>query len=79
MQYKLYVNKPFVKEKESDWKIKNATVLTSHYSRTRDGAITGVRAKKLIFDDMTKGAEESTNANLHRSYYNKWKTEWLVS
>ena len=76
-QYKLYGNKPFVKEKESDWKIKNATVLTSHYSRTRDGAITGVRAKKLIFDDMTKGAEESTNANLHRSYYNKWKTEWF--
>lgn len=26
---------------------------------------------------MTKGAEESTNANLHRSYYNKWKTEWF--
>ena len=76
-QYRLYGNKPFVKEKESDWKIKNATVLTSHYSRTRDGAITGVRAKKLIFDDMTKGAEEATNSNLHRSYYNKWKTEWF--
>ena len=26
---------------------------------------------------MTKGAEESANANLHRSYYNKWKTEWF--
>lgn len=76
-QYTLYANKPFVKEKESDWKIKNSTVLTSHYSRTRDGAITGVRAKKLIFDDMTKGAEEATNANLHRNYYNKWKTEWF--
>lgn len=75
--FKIYGGKPFEKEKESDWKIKNSNVLTSHISRTRDGGTTGVRANKTIeFDDMTKGAEESTNADLHRKLYDKWKTEW---
>ena len=75
--FKVYGGKPFEKEKESDWKIKNSNVLTSHISRTRDGGTTGVRANTTIeFDDMTKGAEESTNADLHRKLYDKWKTEW---
>lgn len=77
-QYKIYKGKPFEKEKESDWKIKNASVLTSHISRTRDGGTTGVRANKtIIFDDMTKGAEEASNSAVHQAYYNKWKTEWF--
>lgn len=76
-RYKLFNGKPFEKEKESDWKIKGANVLTSHISRTRDGGTTGVRANKtIIFDDMTKGAEEATNSAVHQAYYNKWKTEW---
>lgn len=76
--YKIYKGKPFEKEKESDWKIKNANVLTSHISRTRDGGTTGVRANKtIIFDDMTKGAEEASNSAIHQAYYNKWKTEWF--
>ena len=76
-RFKIYGGKPFEKEKESDWKIKNSSVLTSHIARTRDGGTTGVRANRTIeFDDMTKGAEESTNADLHRKLYDKWKTEW---
>lgn len=75
--FKNYGGKPFEKEKESDWKIKNSNALTSHISRTRDGSVTGVRANKTImFDDMTKGASESTNSDLHKSLYDKWKTEW---
>lgn len=75
--YKLYGTKPFAKEKESDWKIKNADTLISHISRTRDGAVTGIRANKaIIFDDMTKGATEATNSTLHSQLYNRWKTEW---
>lgn len=77
-QYKLYNGKPFDKEKESDWKIKNSNVLTSHIARTRDGGTTGVRANKtIIFDDMTKGSEEASNSQVHQTYYNKWKTEWV--
>lgn len=76
-QYKLYGTKPFAKEKESDWKIKNADTLTSHMSRTREGAVTGIRANKaIIFDDMTKGATEATNSTLHTQLYDRWKTEW---
>lgn len=77
-RYKLFDGKPFEKGKESDWKIKGANVLTSHIARTRDGGTTGVRANNaIIFDDMTKGAEEATNSSVHRTYYNKWKTEWF--
>ena len=76
-RFKSFNGKPFEKEKESDWKIKTSSALTSHISRTRDGGTTGVRANRtIILDDMTKGAEESTNADLHRKYYDKWKTEW---
>lgn len=75
--FRLYGNKPFAKEKESDWKIKNAITLTSHISRTREGSVTGVRANKaIIFDDMTKGESEATNSTLHAHLYNQWKTEW---
>ena len=77
VQYKYFGGKPFAKEKESDWKIKNAETLTSHISRTRDGSVTGIRANKaIIFDDMTKGATEATNSDLHKDLYNRWKTEW---
>lgn len=73
-----YHNKPFDKEKDSDWKIKNADVLVSHYVRTRDGAVTGVRANSdIIFDDMTKGKEEAYNDMLHNSNWEKYTTEWL--
>ena len=76
-QFRMYGTKPFAKEKESDWKIKNADTLTSHMSRTRDGAVTGIRANKaIIFDDMTKGATEATNSTLHAQLYDRWKTEW---
>jgi len=76
--YKRFGGKCFEKEKESEWKIKGADVLTSHYARTRDGAVTGVRANRaIIFDDMTKGKEESTNATLHTALYDKWKSEWV--
>lgn len=75
--FRNYNCKPFEKEKESDWKIKNANCLTSHISRTRDGSVTGVRANRtILFDDMTKGASEATNSDLHRQLYDKWKTEW---
>jgi predicted phage terminase large subunit-like protein len=75
--YKLFNGKPFDKEKESDWKIKSSDTLVSHYSRTREGAITGVRAKwAIILDDIIKGETEATNEALHRSIYNKYLTEW---
>ena len=75
--YRLYKNKPFDKEKDSDWKIKNADIIVSHYVRTRDGGTTGVRARTaIIFDDMTKGSDEAYNDDLHENYWKKYTTEW---
>lgn len=76
--FKLYNGKPFEVERESDWKIKNANVPKSnHIARTRSGSTTGERASfAIIFDDMTKGAEEANSESVHRGIYDKWNTEW---
>ena len=76
--FKLYNGKPFEVEKESDWKIKNANVPKSnHIARTRSGSTTGERASfAIIFDDMTKGAEEANSESIHKGIYDKWLTEW---
>lgn len=76
--FKLYNGKPFEVERESDWKIKNANVPKSnHIARTRNGSTTGERASfAIIFDDMTKGAEEANSESVHRGIYDKWLTEW---
>lgn len=76
--FKLYNSKPFEVERESDWKIKNANVPKSnHIARTRSGSTTGERASfAIIFDDMTKGAEEANSEAIHRGIYDKWLTEW---
>lgn len=77
-QFKMYGDKPFEKEKESDWILKGSDNQKSHIARTRDGATTGERANKaIIFDDMTKGAEEATNSQIHQDIYTKWTTEWI--
>lgn len=76
--FKLYNGKPFEVERESDWKIKNANVPKSnHIARTRSGSTTGERASfAIIFDDMTKGAEEANSESIHNGIYDKWLTEW---
>lgn len=76
--FKLYNGKPFEVERESDWKIKNANVPKSnHIARTRNGSTTGERASfAIIFDDMTKGAEEANSESTHKGIYDKWLTEW---
>jgi len=75
--FKIYRNKPFDKEKDSDWKLKNSDSAVSHYVRTRDGATTGIRARFAIeFDDMIKGADEAHNDEIHEQYWKKYTTEW---
>lgn len=76
-QFKKYGIKPFEKEKESDWILKDSGTQKSHIARTRSGSTTGERANRaIIFDDMTKGAEEATDSKLHAGLYAQWKTEW---
>ena len=77
--FKYFNCKPFEVERESDWKVKNAQVAKSnHIARTRFGATTGERASFAeIFDDMTKGAQEANNVQIHEQLYNSWNTEWI--
>lgn len=77
--FKLYNGKPFEVERESDWKIKNASVPKSnHIARTRGGSTTGERATfAMIFDDMIKGAEEANAVDIHNKIWDSWKTEWI--
>lgn len=75
--YQRHGNYPFAKNKDSDWLLKDADTLVSHYTRTRDGSVTGIRANKYImFDDMTKGAEEANNDNVHDKYWQDYMTAW---
>ncbi len=76
--FRILNNKPFDKSKENEWRLKGADTLTSHYARTRDGSITGVRASvAIIIDDITKGEEEAVNASLHEKLYKRWNSEWI--
>lgn len=77
-EYKQYSGNPFVTKEVGNWKLKDSKVQASHIAVSRDGQITGKRANfAMIFDDMTKGVQEATNAEIHRHYYNQWNTEWF--
>ena len=47
-EFRKYGDKPFEKEKESDWILKGSGSQKSHIARTRDGASTGERANKAL-------------------------------
>lgn len=76
---KFNVIKKYFFDLDLDTLKKNAIVPKSnHISRTRNGLTTGERASfAIIFDDMTKGAEEANNDSVHKGIYDKWLTEWL--
>ena len=76
-EYQQYGDSPFATKEVYNWKLKDSNVPASHLAISRDGQVTGKRANKaIIFDDMTKGAEEATDSAIHQKYYNQWKTEW---
>lgn len=76
--YRQYGDNPFATKEVYNWKLKDSNVSASHYAMSRDGQITGKRANKaMIFDDMTKGANESTDSALHQRLYNQWTSEWI--
>ena len=65
--YRQYGDNPFATKEVYNWKLKDSNVSASHYAMSRDGQITGKRANKaMIFGDMTKGANESTDSALHQ-------------
>ena len=76
--YQQYGDNPFATKEVYNWKLKDSNVPASHIAVSRDGQVTGKRANKaMIFDDMTKGAEEATDSSIHQSLYNKWTGNWI--
>lgn len=77
-EYEQYNGNPFATKEVYNWKLKDTTVQNSHYAISRDGQVTGKRANKaMIFDDMTKGAEEATNSTKHQEIYTQWTGNWI--
>lgn len=77
-EYEQYGGNPFATKEVYNWKLKDTTVQNSHYAISRDGQVTGKRANKaMIFDDMTKGAEEATNSTKHQEIYTQWTGNWI--
>lgn len=77
-EYRQYGDNPFATKEVYNWKLKDSTVPASHIAVSRDGQVTGKRANKaMIFDDMTKGAEEATDSTVHQGLYNKWTGNWI--
>ena len=77
-EFKQYGQKQFVTSQVENWKLKDSNVQFSHMAIPRKGQITGMRANKaMIFDDMVKGTEESTNSDLHQQMYNWWTGDWI--
>ena len=75
--FKAYNGNPFSTKVVDNWKLRDSSTVYSHMAISRDGQVTGKRANKaIIFDDMTKGAEEASNSEIHSKYYTQWKTEW---
>lgn len=52
------------------------STVKNFFASTRDGQTTGKRAKALIIDDLTKGADEAFDEKLHKRMVNKYDTEW---
>ena len=76
--YRQYGDNPFATKEVYNWKLRDSNVPASHIAVSRDGQVTGKRANKaMIFDDMTKGAEEATDSSIHQSLYNKWTGNWI--
>mgnify|MGYP003373907703 FL=1 len=78
LDYQQYGDNPFLTKEVYNWKLKDSNVTASHLAMSRDGQITGKRANKaMIFDDMTKGADEATDSALHQRLYQKWTGDWI--
>lgn len=77
-EYQQYGDNPFSTKEVYNWKLKDTNVAHSHIAVSRDGQVTGKRANKaMIFDDMTKGAEEATDSKKHQDIYNQWTGNWI--
>lgn len=67
----------FLKETDSNWKLKKCKLSSSYYARTTQSNVVGCRASQRIhIDDLYADYKEAMNQNLNEYYYNKFLTVW---
>lgn len=67
----------FLKETESNWKLKDCKLVSSYYAKTVQSNVVGVRASQRIhIDDLYADYKEAMNQSLNIYYLNKFNTVW---
>ena len=67
----------FLKETESNWKLKQCKLVSSYYAKTVQSNVVGVRASQRIhIDDLYADYKEAMSQNLNEYYLNKHLTVW---
>lgn len=67
----------FLKETESEWKLKDCKLMASYYAKTTQSNVVGCRASKTIhIDDLYADYKEALDENLNNYFYNKYVTVW---
>lgn len=67
----------FLKETESNWKLKDCKLVSSYYAKTTQSNVVGVRASQRIhIDDLYADYKEAMNQSLNVYYLNKYNTVW---
>ena len=67
----------FLKETDSEWKLRGCTLPLSYYAKTTQANVVGSRASKSIhIDDLYPDYKEAMNQSLNKYYYNKSITVW---
>lgn len=67
----------FLKETESNWKLRQCKLVSSYYAKTVQSNVVGVRASQRIhIDDLYADYKEAMSQTLNEYYLNKHLTVW---
>lgn len=67
----------FLKETESNWKLRDCKLTSSYYAKTTQSNVVGSRASQRIhIDDLYPDYQEAMNMSLNEYYMNKYLTVW---
>lgn len=67
----------FLKETESNWKLRDCKLTSSYYAKTTQSNVVGTRASQRIhIDDLYPDYQEAMNMSLNEYYMNKYLTVW---
>ena len=67
----------FLKETESNWKLRDCRLNSSYVAKTTQSNVVGTRASQRVhIDDLYSDYKEALNINLNNFYFNKYNTVW---